>query len=52
VTNQAENKTLQKLANLQRQHKGLINLMPLQTGGLLLGMDILYVTFARAFYVM
>jgi Sep-tRNA:Cys-tRNA synthetase len=35
VTNQAEDKTLQKLANLQRQHKGLINLMPLQTGGLL-----------------
>jgi Sep-tRNA:Cys-tRNA synthetase len=35
VTNQAENKTLQKLANLQRQHKGLINLMPLQTGGML-----------------
>jgi Sep-tRNA:Cys-tRNA synthetase len=35
VTNQAENKTLQKLASLQRQHKGLINLMPLQTGGLL-----------------
>jgi len=35
VTNQAENKTLQKLANLQRLHKGLINLMPLQTGGLL-----------------
>jgi len=35
VTNQAENKALQKLANLQRQHKGLINLMPLQTGGLL-----------------
>ena len=35
MTNQAENKTLQKLANLQRLHKGLINLMPLQTGGLL-----------------
>ena len=35
MTNQAENKTLQKLASLQRQHKGLINLMPLQTGGLL-----------------
>jgi Sep-tRNA:Cys-tRNA synthetase len=32
---QAENKSLQKLANLQRQHKGLINLMPLQTGGML-----------------
>jgi len=35
VTKQAENKSLQKLANLQRQHKGLINLMPLQTGGIL-----------------
>jgi Sep-tRNA:Cys-tRNA synthetase len=35
VTNQAENRILQKLANLHRQHKGLINLMPLQTGGLL-----------------
>jgi Sep-tRNA:Cys-tRNA synthetase len=35
VTSQAVNKTLQKLANLQRQHGGLINLMPLQTGGLL-----------------
>jgi Sep-tRNA:Cys-tRNA synthetase len=35
MTNQTGNKTLQKLANLQRQHKGLINLMPLQTGGLL-----------------
>jgi len=34
---QAENKSLQKLANLQRQHKGLINLMPLQTGGMLTG---------------
>ena len=33
--NQAENKSLQKLANLKRQHKGLINLMPLQTGGML-----------------
>jgi Sep-tRNA:Cys-tRNA synthetase len=32
---QAENRSLQKLANLQRQHKGLINLMPLQTGGIL-----------------
>jgi Sep-tRNA:Cys-tRNA synthetase len=31
----AENKSLQKLANLQRQHKGLINLMPLQAGGML-----------------
>ncbi len=35
MTNQAENRTLQKLANLQRQHKELISLMPLQTGGLL-----------------
>jgi Sep-tRNA:Cys-tRNA synthetase len=35
VAKQAENKSLQKLANLQRQHKGLINLMPLQTGGML-----------------
>ena len=35
MTNQTEDKTLQKLANLRRQHKGLINLMPLQTGGLL-----------------
>ncbi len=32
---QAENKSLQKLTKLQRQHKGLINLMPLQTGGIL-----------------
>jgi Sep-tRNA:Cys-tRNA synthetase len=32
---QADNKSLQKLAKLQRQHKGLINLMPLQTGGIL-----------------
>ena len=35
MAKQAENKSLQKLANLQRQHKGLINLMPLQTGGML-----------------
>jgi Sep-tRNA:Cys-tRNA synthetase len=35
VTKQAKNKSLQKLANLQRQHKGLTNLMPLQTGGML-----------------
>ena len=35
MTNQTEDKILQKLANLRRQHKGLINLMPLQTGGLL-----------------
>jgi Sep-tRNA:Cys-tRNA synthetase len=32
---QAENKSLQKLAKLQRQHKGVVNLMPLQTGGML-----------------
>jgi Sep-tRNA:Cys-tRNA synthetase len=32
---QADNKSLQKLVKLQRQHKGLINLMPLQTGGIL-----------------
>jgi Sep-tRNA:Cys-tRNA synthetase len=32
---QVEDKSLQKLANLQRQHKELINLMPLQTGGML-----------------
>jgi Sep-tRNA:Cys-tRNA synthetase len=35
VTKQAENKSLQKLTRLQRQHKGLINIMPLQTGGML-----------------
>ena len=35
MTKQAEDKSLQKLANLQRQHKDLINLMPLQTGGML-----------------
>ena len=35
MAKQAENRSLQKLANLQRQHKGLINLMPLQTGGML-----------------
>jgi Sep-tRNA:Cys-tRNA synthetase len=35
VAKQAEDKLLQKLVNLRRQHKGLINLMPLQTGGLL-----------------
>jgi Sep-tRNA:Cys-tRNA synthetase len=28
-------KSLQKLSGLRRQHKGLINLMPLQTGGIL-----------------
>jgi Sep-tRNA:Cys-tRNA synthetase len=32
---QKNNKTLQKLSGLRRQHKGLINLMPLQTGGIL-----------------
>jgi len=32
---QAGNKLLQKLANLHRQHKDLVNLMPLQTGGML-----------------
>ncbi|MDY7018768.1 MAG: O-phospho-L-seryl-tRNA:Cys-tRNA synthase, partial [Chloroflexota bacterium] len=32
---QANNKSLQKLACLRRQHKDLINLMPLQTGSLL-----------------
>jgi len=35
MAKQIENKSLQKLANLRRQHKGLITLMPLQTGGLL-----------------
>lgn len=30
-----DSKLLQKLSSLQRQHKGLINLMPLQTGGIL-----------------
>ncbi len=35
MAKQIENKSLQKLANLRRQHKGLINLMPLQTGGML-----------------
>ncbi|MFP3880536.1 MAG: O-phospho-L-seryl-tRNA:Cys-tRNA synthase [Dehalococcoidia bacterium] len=35
MAKQAEDKSLQKLANLRRQHKDLINLMPLQTGGLL-----------------
>ncbi len=32
---QAGDKALQKLANLHRTHKDLINIMPLQTGGLL-----------------
>ena len=35
MTKQVVDKSLQKLANLHRQHKGLINLMPLQTGGIL-----------------
>ncbi|MFW6118512.1 MAG: hypothetical protein ACOC6R_03365, partial [Chloroflexota bacterium] len=32
---QKSSKSLQKLSELHRQHKGLINLMPLQTGGML-----------------
>jgi Sep-tRNA:Cys-tRNA synthetase len=32
---QKSNKSLQKLSRLSREHKGLINLMPLQTGGTL-----------------
>jgi Sep-tRNA:Cys-tRNA synthetase len=32
---QKSDKSLQKLSRLRRQHKGLINLMPLQTGGML-----------------
>jgi Sep-tRNA:Cys-tRNA synthetase len=32
---QKSNKSLQKLSGLRREHKGLINLMPLQTGGML-----------------
>jgi Sep-tRNA:Cys-tRNA synthetase len=32
---QKSSKSLQKLSGLRRQHKGLINLMPLQTGGML-----------------
>ena len=32
---QTTSKSLQKLANLRRPHEGLINLMPLQTGGML-----------------
>jgi Sep-tRNA:Cys-tRNA synthetase len=32
---QKSSKSLQKLSGLRRQHKGLINLMPLQTGGIL-----------------
>ncbi len=30
-----DSKSLQKLSGLRREHKGLINLMPLQTGGML-----------------
>jgi Sep-tRNA:Cys-tRNA synthetase len=32
---QRSTKSLQKLSRLRREHKGLINLMPLQTGGML-----------------
>jgi Sep-tRNA:Cys-tRNA synthetase len=32
---QKSSKSLQKLGGLRREHKGLINLMPLQTGGIL-----------------
>src|SRR4030065_325791 len=32
---QKSSKSLQKLSGLRRDHKGLINLMPLQTGGML-----------------
>jgi len=32
---QKNSKSLQKLSGLRREHKGLINLMPLQTGGML-----------------
>ncbi len=32
---QKNSKSLQKLSQLHREHKGLINLMPLQTGGML-----------------
>ncbi len=32
---QRNSKSLQKLSGLRREHKGLINLMPLQTGGVL-----------------
>ncbi len=32
---QKSSKALQKLSGLRREHKGLINLMPLQTGGML-----------------
>ncbi len=35
MAKQAESKSLQKLANLRRQHKSFINIMPLQTGGML-----------------
>ena len=32
---QKSSKSLQKLSGLRREHKGLINLMALQTGGIL-----------------
>lgn len=32
---QKSSRSLQKLSGLRRDHKGLINLMPLQTGGML-----------------
>jgi len=35
MTKQVQSKSLGKLTNLRRLHKGLINLMPLQTGGML-----------------
>ena len=35
LAKQAKNKPLQKLGALHRLHKGLINIMPLQTGGIL-----------------
>jgi Sep-tRNA:Cys-tRNA synthetase len=34
---QKRSKSLDRLSGLRRQHKGLINLMPLQTGGILTG---------------
>jgi len=34
---QKRSKSLERLSGLRRQHKGLINLMPLQTGGILTG---------------
>jgi Sep-tRNA:Cys-tRNA synthetase len=35
VAKQATHSSWDKLSNLRREHKGLVNLMPLQTGGLL-----------------